>query len=457
MKSGELVAGRYELTRRLGRGGMGEVWSARDRTLHRDVALKTLVLDAATVAELPLRFEREAVAVAQINHPNVVAVYDRGMHEDVVFLVMEQVDGGNLAELVRARGTLDLVLGLDIAEAVCAALAAAHRARIIHYDIKPQNVMLTRGGRVKVVDFGIAGLSLTVSALARSSELSPAGTPEYGAPEQFLTERGDERSDLYALGGVLFAVFAGRPPFSGHNALAIVRRKLDEPAPRLDTVRPGLPRPLVDLVADLLERDPARRPQTAQEVHGRLRALRVAAGSGTTPAPPPRGPGHPNAPGRPDGSDRPGPPRRPLAVPMGILVALGLFVGAGYLGYQWTQDQYYVGVDGDHVAVYQGVNQSLAGLSLSSVHDSYGGIQLKWLPQDQRAHVNSTISFGSLKDAQSTVQELDAWVRLCQKATGVSRQGSPLAFPTAFPTAAADEGPDLTDEERSRAESCPRP
>ncbi|MFF7995648.1 serine/threonine-protein kinase [Kitasatospora xanthocidica] len=131
MKSGELVAGRYELTGRLGRGGMGEVWSARDRTLHRDVALKTLVLDPAANAELPLRFEREAVAVAQINHPNVVAVYDRGIHEDVLFLVMEQVDGGNLAELLRERGTLDLDRGLDVAEAVCAALTAAHRARVI--------------------------------------------------------------------------------------------------------------------------------------------------------------------------------------------------------------------------------------------------------------------------------------------------------------------------------------
>ncbi|MFF7992230.1 PP2C family protein-serine/threonine phosphatase [Kitasatospora xanthocidica] len=108
--------------------------------------------------------------------------------------------------------------------------------------------------------------------------------------------------------------------------------------------------------------------------------------------------------------------RKGLTVSVAVLVTLGLLGGAGFLGYQWTQDQYYIGEDGDHVAVYQGINQNLAGLSLSSVHASYSGIQLKWLPQDQRAHVNKTISVGSLKDAQTTVQELDGWVQLCQKA-----------------------------------------
>ncbi|WP_030233203.1 PP2C family protein-serine/threonine phosphatase [Streptomyces sp. NRRL S-350] len=201
--------------------------------------------------------------------------------------------------------------------------------------------------------------------------------------------------------------------------------------------------------------------------------------------------------------------RRGLTIPLAVLVALGLLGGAGYFGYQWTQDQYYIGEDGDHVAVYQGINQNLAGLSLSSVHSSYSGVQLKWLPQDQRAHVSKTISVSSLKDAQSTVQELDGWVQLCQKAAkatapaqgaqapqathaaflattptpGEKSRGPAAAAPTstpqttptptapstpapstsapapnATPPAAGAQGdqPQLTDDELSRANSCPK-
>ncbi|MEV5385632.1 protein kinase [Streptomyces sp. NPDC052721] len=276
MELGELIAGRYELLKRLGRGGMGEVWAARDRTLHRDVAIKLLDLDGAGHPELPQRFEREAVAAAQINHPNVVALHDRGVHEDMLFLVMEKVEGATLSEHIYTEQPIPLARALEIAGGICTALAAAHQAHVIHYDIKPQNVMLTPDGRVKVVDFGIAGFVQATFTVARSSQLTPAGTVEYGAPEQFLTERGDERSDLYALGGVLFAMLARRPPFTGHNGIAVMRRKLDEEAPRLDSLRPDLPTQLTALVAELLQRDPDRRPQSAQQVHERLRQLQAA-------------------------------------------------------------------------------------------------------------------------------------------------------------------------------------
>ncbi|MDT0345968.1 serine/threonine-protein kinase [Streptomyces litchfieldiae] len=275
MERGGLIAGRYELLKRLGRGGMGEVWAARDRTLHRDVALKLLDLDGGVHPELPQRFEREAVAAAQINHPNVVALHDRGMHESMLFLVMEKVEGVTLSEYARAENPISMARVLDIASGICSALMAAHEAHIIHYDIKPSNVMLTSDGQVKVVDFGIAGFIQASFSVARSSQLAPAGTVEYGAPEQFLAERGDERSDLYALGGVLFTLLANRPPFTGHNGIALMRRKLDEEAPHLDSLRPDLPPAVTALVAELLQRRPDRRPQSARRVHERLQELRA--------------------------------------------------------------------------------------------------------------------------------------------------------------------------------------
>ncbi|MET9500079.1 serine/threonine-protein kinase [Streptomyces sp. NPDC006552] len=274
MNPGYILASRYQLTKRLGRGGMGEVWAARDRDLRRDVAVKLLDVAGMNEPELQQRFEREGVAAAQINHPNVAALYDRGMDEDMIFLVMEKVEGTTLAECIDPDRPLHLDRALAIAAEICEALVAAHRAHVIHYDIKPQNVMITDGGRVKVVDFGIAGFLQSVSSLVPSAYLTPAGTPQYGAPEQFLTERGDARSDLYSLGSVLFGLLAGRPPFTGHSALALIQEKLADEAPRIDSVRDGLPPAVVTLVTELLRRDPDSRPQTARQVYERLQQLR---------------------------------------------------------------------------------------------------------------------------------------------------------------------------------------
>lgn len=276
MRSGELIAGRYELIERLGRGGMGEVWTCRDRELHREVAVKLLGLDDSVPDGSAERFVREAVAVAQINHPNVVALHDRGVDQDYLFLVMERVDGTTLTAHLRDSGPLPPGRALEIAQEICAALVAAHKASVIHYDIKPLNVMLTADGRLKVVDFGIAGFVQTTFTVARSADLPIAGTPEYGAPEQFGTDRGDERSDLYALGGVLFTLLTGQPPYSGPNGFAVVRRKLAEDAPSVAELRPGLPPAVCQLVDDLLRRDPGERPQTAAEVHDRIARLRSA-------------------------------------------------------------------------------------------------------------------------------------------------------------------------------------
>ncbi|MFE7528955.1 protein kinase [Kitasatospora sp. NPDC057542] len=270
-----MIAGRYELVNRLGRGGMGEVWAGHDRDLRRTVALKLLFTGEDVATDLPARFAREAVAAARINHPNVITLYERGVHEDMLFLAMEKVDGLTLTDIISRESPMAFPRALSIADDITAALAAAHQAGVIHYDITPRNVMVTTDGRVKVLDFGIAGFLQTTFALVRSSLLAPAGTVEYGAPEQFRTERGDERSDLYGLGSVLFAMLTGRPPFTGPNAWAVMARKHDEDAPGLDTLRPDTPAELTALVAQLLARDPARRPSSAQEVYKRLRQLQT--------------------------------------------------------------------------------------------------------------------------------------------------------------------------------------
>lgn len=271
---GKLIAGRYVLERLLGRGGMGEVWAARDRSLRRPVAIKLLHVGAALNRELVARFEREAIAAAQVNHPNVVALYDRGVHEDLLYIVMEKVEGASLAEVLGEQGPMPVDRALALASGICSALVAAHDAGVIHYDIKPQNVMVTPARQVKVVDFGIAGFALPTGSIVRSTLLSPAGTPEYGAPEQFSAQRGDERSDLYSLGCVLFAMLAGHPPLEGFNAYAVINRKATQEAPRLDSIRADVPPDLTALIAELLAREPARRPRTARDVEARLASAR---------------------------------------------------------------------------------------------------------------------------------------------------------------------------------------
>lgn len=284
MDRGFLLAGRYEVGERLGRGGMGEVWSARDRILQRDVALKLLPLGDGAAAELTARLEREAVAAAQINHPNVVALYDRGVHEGTLFLTMELVDGVPLSTLIETSGILPPARALELAEQICAALEATHEAGVVHFDIKPRNVMITTAGVAKVVDFGIAGfLQARRLPVVHSSPLAPAATLEYAAPEQLTAERGDARSDLYALGGVLFAMLTGHAPFTGDTAWEVMAAKAATDAPRLEQVRPGSSPALADLVARLLARETEARPQSASEVRERLAELRAGTSDpGTT-------------------------------------------------------------------------------------------------------------------------------------------------------------------------------
>jgi serine/threonine-protein kinase len=256
-----IVANRYRLREQLGRGGMGVVWRARDERLGRDVALKVLHPWVADDPELRERFEREAAALARLEHPNVVRLYDVLESDGQTVLVLELVDGDALDTIIRGRA-LDWDETRRYAGPVAAALAHAHARGVVHRDLTPANVLVERGtGRVVVTDFGLA-------RLARSSRSAPisgvlAGTPEYWAPEQAAGSETGPATDLYALGCILFRLLAGRMPFEGEDRLATGLRRAHEAAPSLAAVAPLAPAGAVELVDRLLARDPMLRGDAA--------------------------------------------------------------------------------------------------------------------------------------------------------------------------------------------------
>jgi serine/threonine-protein kinase len=282
------LAGRYELGEVIGRGGMGTVYRAKDLVLRRTVAVKVLPgalaeSDATHVA----RFEREARAAASLNHPGVVAVYDSGADEATRFIVMECVSGQDLAAVLRDQAPLEPARAVSIAERVADALAAAHAAGIVHRDVKPANVMLAADGSVKVLDFGIAraldGATLTHGA-------SVLGSAAYMAPEQALGERADERSDIYSLGCLLYAMLTGRPPFTGEAGAAVLHQHVNaEPRPPSE-IDPRVSPALDALVIAMLAKAPDARPQSAAQLRGRLAAMPGELPTISTPANAPTAP-----------------------------------------------------------------------------------------------------------------------------------------------------------------------
>ena len=275
--------GRYEIIAALGAGGMAEVYRARDTRLKRDIAIKVLPDDVASSPERLARFEREATTVAGLNHPNIVVLHSIEEVEGTRFLTMELVDGRSLDECVTPGG-LPTVRVIELGIAIADALAAAHEKGVIHRDLKPANVMLTRDGRVKVLDFGLAKLAASetnpdvTKAVTRTAPLSGeghvVGTVPYMAPEQIRGEAADARTDLFALGTVLYELVSGERPFAGAThadiGAAILR---DTPKP-LRTLRPDLPQDLDRIVSRCLEKNPRERIQSAPDVSNELRRLR---------------------------------------------------------------------------------------------------------------------------------------------------------------------------------------
>ena len=253
---GELIAERYELTRVVGTGGMSTVYCARDSLLERDVALKLLHEHHARDDDYVERFRHEARAVAQLSHPNIVTVIDRGEDAGRQYIVFEYIDGDNLKELVE-RGPLPVRRTLDLGLEIARALAFAHAQGLVHRDVKPQNVLLAGDGRAKVTDFGIAR---SLDAVGRTETGTVLGTSHYIAPEQARGERVDEKTDVYSLGCVLFELLAGTVPYDGDSFLTVAMRHVNDAIPSVLERRPDTPLRLAGLIERCLAKEPSERP-----------------------------------------------------------------------------------------------------------------------------------------------------------------------------------------------------
>jgi serine/threonine-protein kinase len=253
---GETIAERYEVEELVGTGGMSSVYKARDKLLERNVALKILHDQYTSDDEFVERFKREARAVAQLSHPNIVTVIDRGEDGGRQFIVFEYIDGENLKERLVRSGRLPVRDALELALQVARGLEFAHENGLVHRDVKPQNVLLNGDGRAKVTDFGIAR-SLDVDGVTQTGTV--LGTSNYIAPEQASGERVDEHTDVYSLGVVLYELLAGDVPFPGENFVTVALKHVNEPPPSLLDVRKDLPLRVAAVVDRALAKDPQHR------------------------------------------------------------------------------------------------------------------------------------------------------------------------------------------------------
>jgi serine/threonine-protein kinase len=268
----QLLDGRYRVRSTIAHGGMATVYLGVDTRLDRTVAIKIMHAELAADGDFVARFIREARSVAQLSHPNVVAVYDQGSDGQHLYLAMEYVAGSTLRQLLNERGRLSPREALDITESVLAGLAAAHQAGIVHRDVKPENVLLAADGRIKVADFGLARNMAGTSNHTKTGVLM--GTVAYLAPEQVTASVSDARCDVYAAGVMLFELLTGRQPHVGESALAVAYKHVNETVPPPSSLAPDLTQSLDALVALATSRDPDLRPADAGQFLWALQEVR---------------------------------------------------------------------------------------------------------------------------------------------------------------------------------------
>ena len=269
---GRVLGGRYRLVEPLARGGMATVWIADDPVLSRRVAVKVLRADLAADDATRARFRNEAIAAARLSHPNIVSTYDTGDDEGIAYIVMELVDGPTLRHLIDEHNGLPVADVIRIGKQVADALDAAHRAGIVHRDVKPANVLVPRAGPVKVTDFGIAKAA-GGDDLTRTGTVM--GTARYLAPEQVNGRPTDPRTDVYALGLLMFESLVGHPPFGGDTDIATAMARLTTSAPAIRVERPEVSQALDDVIHRCLARQPEARFGSAAAVRDALDRARL--------------------------------------------------------------------------------------------------------------------------------------------------------------------------------------
>jgi len=268
----------------LGEGGFAAVFRVRERRQHRDVAVKVVDLGLTPSPSLAVRFVREARTVARLEHPHIVPIYKVGGYQnEVLYIVMRCVDGASLRQLLEKKQRLSVRKAATIARQVADALGYAHHYGVVHRDVKPDNILLDRGGHVLVTDFGIAKAAQEASVSQLTTEGMVVGTPQYMSPEQATGDKLDARSDIYSLGILLYQMLAGEPPFDGESAQSILMKQATADPPPIHDHRGDVPAPLTAALERMLAKDPAERYQTAEEASRALVEAVPAAAGETVP------------------------------------------------------------------------------------------------------------------------------------------------------------------------------
>ncbi len=269
---GKLLGNRYEILDQLGGGGMAIVHKGKDTLLNRLVTIKILRPEYTSDEDFVKRFRREAQAIASLSHPNIVSIYDVGQEEKIHYLVMEYVEGDNLKNLIRGQGTLTPGRALEIARQVSEALQHAHENNIVHRDVKPQNILITSGGRAKLTDFGIAR-EATTATLTQTDTI--VGSVHYLSPEQARGETAGPRSDIYSLGIVLYEMVTGSLPFQGDTPIGVALKHIQETPPSPSSLNPVVSPALENVIFRAMAKIPAERYETAREMASDLEGAAV--------------------------------------------------------------------------------------------------------------------------------------------------------------------------------------
>lgn len=275
--SGSTV-GDYRILRRLGQGGMGQVYLAEQISLRRKVALKFLRSDLANNKDSLKRFQNEAETVAQATHPSIVQVYAIGESDGRHFMALEYVEGRNLREYLSFKGTLDLAAALSVLRQVVSALVRASELGIVHRDIKPENILLTRKGEAKIADFGLARANAEQQSLHLTQTGMTLGTPLYMAPEQVEGKTIDFRTDMYSLGVTAYHMLAGKPPYKGENAFEVALKHLKGEVEPLEKIRTDIPVELCQLIRQMMMVEPDKRPPSFHQVNEKLSQICAMSG-----------------------------------------------------------------------------------------------------------------------------------------------------------------------------------